>query len=291
MVYYRVDKISTQLHELTRLNTLDMIEAFKLDLLPVPERMLQFILKRPAQDISQAALGYNAAIQQQGLQAASGWITSLFNETVVGHGVERIPKDGPLLVVSNHPGMTDALVIIESLPRNDVKILVQERPLLQLLKNMQEHFIVVTNDPRQRVRAIREAAAHLHGGGTVLLFPAGKIEPDPALRSSAADTLNDWSASVNWFARRVPHLQVLPVTVGGVISHRAAQNPITRLYRTPARKDWVAATLMVIMQRYRDTHVTLSYGHPLTASEDKPDILPEVQAQMQRLMAAYKPIQ
>lgn len=94
-------------------------------------------------------------------------------------------------------------------------------------------------------------------------FPGGQIEPDPALHPDAADSLKRWSDSIDLLARLVPELTVLPVAVSGVISPNALRSPLARLYRTDKQREWVAATLQVMLPRYRDTHVTVRFGQPI----------------------------
>jgi 1-acyl-sn-glycerol-3-phosphate acyltransferase len=96
-------------------------------------------------------------------------------------GFEHIPSDGPLLVVANHPGMMDGLVITANLPRPDLKIIASAMPIFTELQAMKEHLIYTTRNTFERLAVVRQAIQHLREDGAVLIFPRGIIEPDPAI--------------------------------------------------------------------------------------------------------------
>jgi len=272
-----------QIDELIELNVQSFLEAFKADRLPLPRLLLQAAMRTPAQRITRTVLEYDASITHRGLSSASQWLLNTFLTDMYAVGDERVPRSGPLLIVSNHPGMTDAMALFASLPRQDVKIVGRSNPILRLLPGIQEHVIFVPENADGRISTLRAILRQLRAGHTVILFPAGEIEPDPALRPNAADTLADWSASFERLARHVPGLQIVPVAVGGVISQTALQNPITQLYTTPKQRDWVAATLMALFPRYRRVQVTVRYGQPIHAAVDT--VGDDVRDQMRDLIA------
>jgi hypothetical protein len=77
-------------------------------------------------------------------------------------------------------------------------------------------------------------------------------------------------------------LTILPAVTSGVISTNALRHPLSRLYRTAKQREWVAATLQVMLPRYRDTQVTLRFGKPIH-STTRPT--PLVIEQMRSLIA------
>ena len=89
---------------------------------------------------------------------------------------------------------------------------------------------------------------------------------DPALHPDAADCLQNWSDSLDLLARLAPELTIVPAVTSGVISKNALRHPLSRLYRTAKEREWVAATLQVMLPRYRDTHVTLRFGEPIRST-------------------------
>ena len=95
--------------------------------------------------------------------------------------VARIPKDGPLVVVANHPhGLVDGMVMAELIGRvrTDYKILT--RSLLTGVPEIEEFMVPVPfpHEPNAREQGLEMRQIcmdHLKAGGTVILFPAGKV--------------------------------------------------------------------------------------------------------------------
>jgi hypothetical protein len=140
------------------------------------------------------------------------------------------------------------------------------------------------------LQTIRWAAAHLQNGGALLTFPAGKIEPDPALYpTEARAAFAHWSASIDLFARLVPATQIVPVLVSGVINPRAHRHPLTRIRRTRKDRDWLGATLQLLLPFYQAVQAEIRFGEPILAeavsNRDQPGAVTEtVIDAMQRLL-------
>ncbi len=130
---------------------------------------------------------------------------------------------------------------------------------------------------------MRAAARHLRGGGAVLTFPAGRIEPDPAVLPGAAAALDRWSSSADLFARLAPNLAVVPVVVSGVISPSALRIPVTRLRRQERDREWLAATLQMLVPALRNVEVRVEFGRPVHA-EQETAVGDAVIEEMRRLM-------
>ena len=240
-------------------NALDMTKAFKLERL---HRLIGHVFSIPARRVTETVFQYDQRVGRDGLAASSAWLLDQFTHSVQVIGAAP-QLDGPLLIVSNHPGMVDAMAIFAQVQRDDLRILAAERPILRLLPNILPYLIFVPDEPQRRLSAVRAAASHLRAGGSLLNFPGGHIEPDPALHPDAADCLHNWTDSLDLLARLVPDLTILPAAVSGVISTKALRNPLARLYRGDKQREWVAATLQVMLPHYRDTHLTLQFGQPV----------------------------
>jgi 1-acyl-sn-glycerol-3-phosphate acyltransferase len=277
MVEYSLDTTGRRFAAAAAQNALDMTKAFKLDAL---HALVGHLFARPARRITETVFYYDWLVGSKGLVDSSTWLLEQFTHSVQVEGHLPAPA-GPLLIVSNHPGMVDAMAIFAHIPRRDLRIIAAERPVLRLLPNILPYLIFVPEDPQRRLPVIRTAAAHLRAGGALLNFPAGQIEADPALHPDADRSLASWSGSVDMLARLVPDLTILPVAVSGVISRQALRHPLARLYRTAKQREWVAATLQVMLPRYRDSRVIVRFGQPMHAVHQP---LPAVIDQMRNLI-------
>ena len=139
-------------------------------------------------------------------------------------GQENIPTTGPLLITSNHPGISDALVIAASIPRDDLKIVVGDIPFLKGMPNTIRYFFFANEDTSSRIAVVRATIRHLLSGGAVLIFASGHLDPDPACIPGADAALNDWSRSLEIMLRKAPHTKLLPTIVRGVLRKDFATN-------------------------------------------------------------------
>jgi hypothetical protein len=99
----------------------------------------------------------------------------------------------------------------------------------------------------------------------LLTFPAGTIEPDPAVRAAAP--LVGWSNSPELLVRLVPETVVLPVAVSGVISRRSQRHRIAKCFADRKEREWAAATLQVLSRRLRDTQTRVLIGEPISSRQ------------------------
>jgi putative hemolysin len=151
------------------------------------------------------------------------------------------------------------------MPRGDLRVIAAERPFLAAIPNTSRALIPVSDGPNGRSKAVRVAARHLRSGGAVITFPGGRIEPDPAVLPGASEALDDWSGSVDLFARLVPGLTVVPAVVSGVISPSALRNPLALVRRDPRDRRWLSATLQMLVPALRDVTTRVGFGPPLRA--------------------------
>jgi hypothetical protein len=198
-------------------------------------------------------------------------ILPVFTQGFEARNVENVPREGPLLITSNHPGVCDSLVIAASIPRPDLKIVAADNPFIAGVRHAAENLIYTTLDVHERMMVVRKVIRHLQDGGAVLIFPSGSIDPDPALSPKAADDLGNWSPSIELMLRRVPQTRVLLTIVSDVLSAHWRWNPFVRLLGDDHKQRSVAEVLQVIQQMIFPNSVKvtprLSFANPLTIEE------------------------
>ena len=91
--------------------------------------------------------------------------------------LERIPRTGSLVIVSNHPlGSLDGLALIDMVARvrRDVKAVASQ--LLWNIGPLRDYLLPVDNfNGRTRRGDVEGIYRHLHAGGAIIVFPAGEV--------------------------------------------------------------------------------------------------------------------
>jgi len=253
------------LERLTRVCVDDVITAFGLGRVRYGRALLEALSRVPARRLARQVLSFDSIVGGAGLAAGGAWALERLSRSAKIEGRENVPREGPLLLVSNHPGLADAVALFAATPREDLRVIAADRPFLDALPNTSLHLLTVSEVGAGRSGVVRAAARHLRGGGALLTFPGGRIEPDPAVLPGAAEALGSWSSSAGLFARLAPDLTVVPVVVSGVISRQALRNPLIRLRRRKRDREWLAATLQMLTPALRDVDVRVEFGNPIRA--------------------------
>lgn len=275
---------ATPLDELTRINSDDLLVSLGLGGVRRGRSLLERLCRGPARRLARQVLTYDALVASAGLQVGAAWALGQYVCRVAVDGQDALPRAGPLLIVSNHPGLYDTIALFAAIPRSDLRIVAADRPFLRALANTSRHLLTVGEAASERVGVIRASARHLRSGGALLTFPGGRIEPDPAVLPGAVAALGGWSASIAVFARLVADLTVVPVVVSGVLSAAALRHPLARL-RGPEHHQLLAATLQVLFPSLQRGTVRVSFGRPLCAAGLPGDALGEaIVAECARLM-------
>jgi 1-acyl-sn-glycerol-3-phosphate acyltransferase len=251
------------LERLTQVCVDDLISAFGLGRVRHGRVLMESISRLLARRLARQILTYDQIVGESGLGTGGAWALKKLSRHSKIEGQENVPREGPLLLVSNHPGLADAVALFAATPRDDLRVIAADRPLLDTLPNTSRHLMTVAETPGGRSMVARAAARHLRGGGSVLTFPGGRIEPDPAVLPGAVAALDRWSASADLFGRLVRGLAIVPVVVSGVISPSALRNPLIHLRRRKRDREWLAATLQVLIPALRDVDVRVEFGHPI----------------------------
>lgn len=128
---------------------------------------------------------------------------------------DLVPTDGPTLVVGNHPGAGDSLSLLSSMGRDDVLVIARDRPMFRAMPALNRHLCLLA--PGALGEVIRTSVQHLSRGGSVVLYPAGRIEHETG-RRTAMRVWHPWSALAGHLAVRAnragvqPHLMIAAVS-------------------------------------------------------------------------------
>ena len=280
---YATPESEDRLERLTQVCVDDLISAFGLGEVSHGRAVMQSISRIPARRLARQILTYDRIVGESGLGTGGAWALKRLSRNTSIEGQEYVPRDGPLLLVSNHPGLADAVALFAATPRNDLRVIAADRPFLEALPNTSRYLLTVRETSAGRSGVARAAARHLRGGGAVLTFPGGSIEPDPAVLPGAVEALDRWSSSADLFARLTPGLAVVPVAVSGVISPSSLRNPLIHLRRRRRDREWLAATLQVLIPALRDVEARVEFGPPISA-EPGAAVGDAVIEEMRRLM-------
>ncbi len=255
------------MNDLTEINIDDMLSAWGLANWRFGRSLLRWACRRPAQGFAQDMLAFDTLTGQSGLHQASRALCQKYIGGLQASGLENLPPEGPLLVLSNHPGLADTICLFSCIQRPDLKIIALDRPFLRALPNTAGRLFMLPEDINARASLTRTAANYLKKGGMALTFPAGHIEPDPLVQMGAIQSLESWSESIGLFARLVPQMRIVVAVVGGVISPEALNNPLTRLRRKPKDQETLAAALQVALPGYHQNVVKVAFAAPLLAAD------------------------
>lgn len=234
-------------------------------------RALGGLVDRPTRRFARMFAAADEEIAHGGIPGGSRTLLPEFNIDLQAQGAEALPAQGPLLLVSNHPGAYDSICLAACLPRADLKIIVWEVPFYRAMRNADRWFIYTHADAAVRIESLRQGIRHLLSGGSLLLFATATIDPDPAVLPSADEEIRNWSASIEAFLRKVPDLQTCLAIASGVIERRFAHHPLTRIRRGALERRRLAEVLQILHQLAHPhsirPQVRLSFTPPVTAAE------------------------
>jgi hypothetical protein len=236
---------------LFEVNIDDILAALGWERAPAARALVRRVARKPALLFAREMGAFDDMTAASGIRTAAQSLLPTFASNLTVSGADRIPPHGPVLLLSNHPGMTDTLALFSAIPRADLRVLAAERPFLRALPAVSRSLIFIPEDRNRRMGAIRQAIGHLRSGGALLTFPAGEIEPDPAVLQGAAAALGRWSESTSVFLRLAPDCTVVPAVVSGVLARQAQRHPLTLLRRSRADRERLGAMLQVLMHTLR----------------------------------------
>jgi 1-acyl-sn-glycerol-3-phosphate acyltransferase len=167
-------------------------------------------------------------------------------------GLERIPDEGPAVVVSNHVSNVDALVISAACHR-PIRWVMDHRifkvPLLSFFFRTAKAIPIAPahEDTALLEQAFESIARELADGQVVGIFPEGKLTAD--------GEMNEFKSGISKIVDRSP-VPVIPMALGGLWRSLFTRNPHRRRY---------AAKFFM--------RVRLSVGEAIEASRAAPEVL------------------
>ena len=257
--------------QITALMAQELANALGLPRQGIHLGLIKALARTTAPRLHELLAALDGDVARVGFREAARRLLAQLIESYTTTGAETVPTAGPLIVAANHPGLSDALVILAALPRDDAKLIISDVPVTRALPHVREHLIYVSGDPDDHVSAAREMIDHLRSGGSIVTFPSARLTPDPALfraetpRDAAEDrdalaraTFSTWSASILLPLKRLTACSLQVAVVSGVLMPAFARHPIARL--TPAPRGWERRRMAEFLQLLRQLRTGDRYG-------------------------------
>jgi putative hemolysin len=215
-------------------NPLQRITIQTIELLTARLRILRRIRKFEAQGVPFGQPFWKQALDTMGIKLLTP-----------EDQIARIPKDGPIVVTSNHPhGLVDGMILGELIGqvRTDYKILT--RSLLTGVAEIDQFMIPVPfpHEPDALEKNLwmrKQAMDHLKNGGIVAVFPSGSVAASRTMFGPVIE--HEWNPFTSKMIQR-SNAEVLPIFFPGANS---------RLYQIANQ---ISATLRQGLLLYEITH-------------------------------------
>jgi len=215
-------------------NPLQRITIQTIELLTARLRILRRIRKFEAQGVPFGQPFWKQALDTMGIKLLTP-----------EEQIARIPKDGPIVVTSNHPhGLVDGMILGELIGqvRTDYKILT--RSLLTGVAEIDQFMIPVPfpHEPDALEKNLwmrKQAMDHLKNGGIVAVFPSGAVAASRTMFGPVIE--HEWNPFTSKMIQR-SNAEVLPIFFPGANS---------RLYQIANQ---ISATLRQGLLLYEITH-------------------------------------
>lgn len=136
--------------------------------------------------------------------------------------LDLIPKEGPVIVVANHPhGMVDGMIFADLIGRVRPDYRILTRSLLTVIDEVAGSYMIPVpfphdeNAQRKGVEMRAKAMSHLKAGGVVALFPSGVVATSETWFGPAIEA--EWNVFTAQLIRR-SGAQVVPMKFPGANS-------------------------------------------------------------------------
>jgi hypothetical protein len=132
---------------------------------------------------------------------------------------------------------------------------------------------------------VRDIIRKLEKGISLLIFPSGMVDPDPAILPGAKAALETWSRSIELILHRVPQTQVVVTMVSGVLSPSVMSHRFVKVFKDIRKQQKVAEAIQLMQQMFSPQKYNLipkiSFEEPFTTSEiisemDSPQVMQSI---------------
>jgi 1-acyl-sn-glycerol-3-phosphate acyltransferase len=213
-------------------------------------RWLEKLFWLPARHFTSLVSEVDWNTREYGISEAARRFQPRFYPNVDVRCQAAIPNEGPLILAANHPGTFDFVIIAAQVNRPDVTAIARDMPFLRNLPGLNAHLIYSTREAHARMGVLRASLRHLQKGGALLLFPTGRLDPDPAVMPGAREALENWSESIEFLMEKVPDVRYQPILVSGLMSPNVLKSPLVDLKRRGYEGLIRAEILQVILMMY-----------------------------------------
>jgi hypothetical protein len=288
--------MDAELTQLSRSLVVELAGSIGLRSSQLAQSIIRPIFKPVTDRLARIGLTFDRNVLQFGMARAMGLALEDFASGVTARGIEGFPPEGPLLVVSNHPGTYDSLVIASQLKRDDLNFISGDIPFLRSLPHANRNFYCISDEENGRMLAARKAIRHLKEGGAMLLYGDGHIDPDPAVYDEAQPVLESWSPSIDLFLKSAPGTRLLLSMVSNVVAPKWRKSILYHLRSDPVDRRRLVEFGQVIYQllfpRRLRTTPYISFGKPVGVDELRREsgserVLPAVIARAKSLLIAH----
>ncbi|MDQ3925241.1 MAG: 1-acyl-sn-glycerol-3-phosphate acyltransferase, partial [Actinomycetota bacterium] len=133
----------------------DLLGAFGLGGLHRGLHPLELLFRIPVRRLAHQLATYDEIVGQSGLGLGGAWALERMVRRVEVEGQERVPRDGPLLLASNHPGLADAVALFAATQRADLRVIAAKWPLLDTLPNTSRYLLTEAEGSSGRSGLVR----------------------------------------------------------------------------------------------------------------------------------------
>jgi putative hemolysin len=204
----------------------------------------------------------NAFIKKNSHLKNAEWcqeVVDYFNITISVKNLDKIPKDGKIVLAMNHPlGGMDAMILVTALKghREDLKFIVND--LLMNLENMNEMFVGVNKHGKNKTSIRVQIKELFQSDKAVCIFPAGLVSRRS--RGQIRDLV--WKKTFVTYSKEYDRT-IIPIYIDGKLSNFFYRLSLFRK-RLGIKANIEMLYLANELFKQRDKHMQFIIGDPVS---------------------------